>query len=308
MIEVASAHKRYGSTIALADVDLVADFGCVTAVVGPNGAGKSTLFRAVLGLEQLDQGTALIDGQCFSRSVSPLHTVGAAIDASIFHPGRRAIDELRVAATSQGISRRRVEIVLEEVGLATVSRRRVGALSLGMRQRLALAVALLGRPRNLILDEPLNGLDVDGVHWIRDVLRTAAEAGCAVLISSHILSELERVSDRIHVLASGRMMLTGKTGALDERESQVVAVSDDPAGLALLLAGSASSITREGRALLIRGMTVRGVAERAFRRRFFIESLSELHDSLENDYLRLLAEMEPDDPKLQELPDERGQI
>ncbi len=175
-----------------------------------------------------------------------------------------------------------------------------------MRQRLALAVALLGRPRNLILDEPLNGLDVDGIHWIRDVLRTAAEAGCAVLISSHILSELERVSDSIHILACGRMMPSGQTGALDERGSQVVAVSDDPAKLALLLAGSASSIIREGRALLIRGMTVREVAEHTFRNRFFIESLSELQDSLENDYLRLLAEMAPADPQLRELPGGRG--
>lgn len=304
MIEVAAAHKRFGSTIALADVDLVAESGRVTAVVGPNGAGKSTLFRAVLGLERLDQGTALIDGRCFSRSATPLQTVGAAIDASMFHPGRRAIDEVRVAAMSQGISRRRVESVLEESGLATVSQRRVKALSLGMRQRLALAIALLGRPRNLILDEPLNGLDVDGIHWTRDVLRTAAGAGCAVLISSHMLSELERVSDRIHILASGRLMPSTTTAGLEGRETQVVAVSDDPAALAMLLSGSASSVTREGRALLIRGMTVREVAERAFRERFFIESLAELQDSLENDYLRLLAEVQPGDPQLRELPGE----
>lgn len=306
MIEVASAHKRFGSTIALSDVSLSAEAGRVTAVVGPNGAGKSTLFRAVLGLEQLDQGTAHIDGRRFSHSVSPLRTVGAAIDASMFHPGRRAIDEVRVAAISQGISRRRVEIVLEEVGLAAVSRRRVRALSLGMRQRLALAVALIGRPRNLILDEPLNGLDVDGIHWIRDVLRTAADAGCAVLISSHILSELERVSDCIHILASGRMLPSARSSALGEREPQVVAVSDDPAELAALLTGRASNISREGRALLIRGMSIREVAEHAFRKRFFIESLSELEDSLETDYLRLLAEMEPGDPQLRELPGRRS--
>lgn len=302
MIEVIDARKSYGSTVALDAVGLVAHPGQVTAVVGPNGAGKSTLFRCVLGLESLDHGSALIDGLPFSRAASPLHTVGAAIDATAFHPGRRALDEVRIAAVSQGIARRRADLVLQEVGLEPVARRRIRALSLGMRQRLALAIALLGRPRNLVLDEPLNGLDVDGIHWMRGVLRSAADAGCAVLISSHILSELERVSDSVHVLASGRLLSSADIDADRQRSRYVVAISDDPEALARFVRDAATDVTREGRALLIRGVPARAVAELAYRRNFFLESIYESRDSLESDYLRLLAEAAPQDPALLETP------
>lgn len=306
MIEVSGAHKRYGSTVALAAVDLTAEPGQVTAVIGPNGAGKSTLFRAVLGLETLDAGSALVDGRPYSRARTPLRAVGAAVDPSAFHPARRVVDEVLIAAVSQGLPRRRVEAVLHEVGLWPMRHRRVRALSLGMRQRLSLAVALIGRPRSLILDEPLNGLDVDGIHWMRGLLREASDGGCAVLISSHILSELERVADRIHVLASGRMISSADVAASAERSRHVVVVSDDPGALRSLLATQATDIAREGRALLVWGMTVRAVAEVAFRHRFFVESLAESHDSLESDYVRLLAEAAPLDPALKEPPRSDG--
>lgn len=300
MIEVKDAGKSYGSTVALAGVDLVAEPGRVTAVVGPNGAGKSTLFRCVLGLERLDQGSALIDGEPFHRARSPLRTAGAAVDPGAFHPGRRAIDEVRIAAASNGIPRREVLRVLDEVGLGGLGRRRVRALSLGMRQRLGLAVALIGRPRTLVLDEPLNGLDVDGIHWVRELLRAAAAAGCAVLISSHVLSELERVSDSVHVLAGGRILPT--TDAAGAAPPHVVAVSDDPEELARIVSAHATGIQREGRALLIRGVPLRRVAELAYDAHFFLESLFESRDSLESDYFRLLSEMAEADPALHELP------
>ncbi|QLD11222.1 ATP-binding cassette domain-containing protein [Microbacterium oleivorans] len=302
MIEIFDAHKRYGSSVALAAVDLSAEPGQVTAVIGPNGAGKSTLFRAVLGLEILDAGTALVDGRPYERARAPLRTLGAAIDPSAFHPGRRVVDEVRIATVSQGLSSRRVDAVLDETGLGLVRRRRIRALSLGMRQRLNLAVALIGRPRNLILDEPLNGLDVDGIHWMRGLLREAADGGCAVLISSHILSELERVADRIHVLASGRMISSADIASAGEPSRHVVVVSDDPEALRALLISHATDVAREGRALLVRGMTVRAVADVVFRNRFFVESLAESRDSLESDYLRLLAEAAPFDPVLRESP------
>jgi len=290
MISVTGAHKSYGSTVALSDVTLEAGDGQVTAVVGPNGAGKSTLFRAILGLERLDRGRALIDGKPLRASTAPLSTIGSAVDASTFHPARRVIDEVRVAAVSQGISRQRAIGVLDAVGLAHAHRRRVRALSLGMRQRLALAVALLGRPRNLILDEPLNGLDVDGIHWMRALLRDAAAAGCAVLVSSHVLTEVERVSGSVYVLSSGRMLAGAEGSLAGDRAQHVVAVSDDPAGLANLLHESAGSIHREGRALLVKGLSVRSVAQIAYDARFFLESVTESQDSLEVDYLRLVSE------------------
>ncbi|MFJ6418681.1 ATP-binding cassette domain-containing protein [Paeniglutamicibacter sp. NPDC091659] len=309
MIEVSGAQKQYGHTTALANVDLTAAPGQVTAVVGPNGAGKSTLFRCLLGLETLDGGFALIDGHPYARSRSPLQCAGAAIDASTFHPGRRAVDEVRIAATAGGLPSRRVTAVLDEVGLGAVAHKRVKSLSMGMRQRLGLAVALLGRPRNLILDEPLNGLDVDGIHWIRDLLRTAAAEGSTVLISSHVLSELELVSDHVCILSNGRVLQTRDlTGTSESNLARyVVAVSDTPDELASLLSTHGATSQREGNALLIRGMTLRAVAELTFRERFFVESLSEAQDSLENEYLRLLAEMEPRDPALRELPREKGQ-
>lgn len=294
MIELQAACKRYGSTRALTDVDIVAPQGQVTAVVGPNGAGKSTMFRAVLGVEPLDSGRALVDGLPFAAARSPLGCVGAAIDAAMFHPGRRALDELRIAAATAGIGRRRAEEVLEEVGLGAVARTRVRGLSLGMRQRLSLAVALLGRPRNLVLDEPLNGLDVDGIHWMRDLLRGAADTGCTVLIASHVLAEVEKVADQVCFLAAGRVVEVQDAARLGAagRTDHVEVVSDDPERLASLLTQHGASVRREGRALLVQGMTAREVAEVAFRERVLVELLAPVRDSLETAYLRLLAEAE----------------
>ncbi len=308
MIDVTGATKRFRTHSALVDVDVEARDGEVTAVVGPNGAGKSTLFRAVLGLERLDAGRALVDGAAIASAVSPAATIGAAIDASAFHPGRRVIDELRIVAAAGRVPSHRITGILDEVALGHVARRRVRALSLGMRQRLALAAALIARPRNLVLDEPLNGLDVDGIHWMRDLLRRAADRGTAVLISSHILSELERVSDRITVLAAGRVVRTQQV-TRDGRfaaATHVEAVCDDPTELIRLVDAHGGVAEADGRCVLIRGLDVRRVAEIAFAARLLLESLVASQDSLEQEYLRLLAEAVPDDPVLREMPGGRS--
>lgn len=295
MIDVAGARKAYGQVAALDDVELHARAGAVTAVVGPNGAGKSTLFRAILGLERLDGGSALVDGVPFARAASPQRVAGAAIDSSSFHPRRRAVDEVRIAAAAGGIGRRRVPEVLEEVGLAHAQRKQVRTLSMGMRQRLAIAVALLGRPRNLILDEPLNGLDVDGIQWVRELLLASASAGSTVLISSHVLTEVERVSDDVRILVGGRIASRDRSvaSAAGAPPTEVLVVTDSPVELAALLRRHGATTEGEGRSLRVRGMRARTVAELAFRDRMLVETLCESTESLESEYRRVLADARP---------------
>ncbi|RII96682.1 ATP-binding cassette domain-containing protein [Clavibacter michiganensis] len=295
VIDVTGARKAYGPVAALHDVELHARAGAVTAVVGPNGAGKSTLFRAILGLERLDGGSALVDGAPFALAAAPQRVAGAVIDSSSFHPRRRAVDEVRIAAAAGGIGRRRVPEVLEEVGLAHSQRKQVRALSMGMRQRLAIAVALLGRPRNLILDEPLNGLDVDGIQWVRELLLASASAGSTVLISSHVLTEVERVSDDVRILVGGRIASRDRsvTSAAGAPPMEVLVVTDSPVELGALLRRHGATVEGEGRSLRVRGMRSRTVAELAFRDRMLVETLCESTESLESEYLRVLADARP---------------
>src|SRR5215218_397924 len=190
-IEIQNLRKRYGRTVAVDGLSFTVAPGKVTGFVGPNGAGKSTTMRVILGLDAPDEGSALVGGQAYQRLRCPLRQVGALLDAAAFHPGRRARDHLLWIAQSNGIPRRRVDEVLDLVGLASVARRRAGGFSLGMRQRLGIAGALLGDPPVLLFDEPVNGLDPEGIRWIRGLLRSLAAEGRAVLVSSHLMGELE---------------------------------------------------------------------------------------------------------------------
>ena len=205
-LEVRNLTKRYGKTLAVDDLSFSVEAGRVTGFLGPNGAGKTTTMRALLGLVRPTRGEALVDGGPPAEMSDPLRTVGAALEATAFHPGRSGRNHLRVLAASAGIPGSRVAEVLEMVELTGAAGRRVKGYSLGMRQRLALAAALLGEPRILILDEPANGLDPQGMRWLRDLLRAQAAEGRTVLVSSHLLSEVAQTADELIVIRDGKLV------------------------------------------------------------------------------------------------------
>ena len=220
MIETAALTKRYGATLAVDDLSFQVRPGRVTGFLGPNGAGKSTTMRMILGLDAPTSGHATIGGRAYRELPVPLREVGALLDGGAVHPGRKAVDHLRWVARSNGIGRRRVDEVLDLVGLASVAGRRVGGFSLGMTQRLGIGVALLGDPGVLILDEPVNGLDTDGIRWVRGLLRRLAGEGRTVLLSSHVMSEMELTADHLVVIAQGRLVADMPLPELIERHSQ----------------------------------------------------------------------------------------
>ncbi|HEX9064295.1 MAG TPA: ATP-binding cassette domain-containing protein [Streptosporangiaceae bacterium] len=216
MIELANVSKRFGSTAAVRNVSFRANPGRVTAFLGPNGAGKTTTLRLILGLDKPTQGTVLVDGRRYAERRAPAHDVGALLDGTAAHPRRRARDHLRWIAASNGIAPQRVDAVLELVGLADVARRRAGTFSLGMKQRLGIAAALLGDPAVLMFDEPLNGLDPAGIRWARALMRELAGQGKTVLVSSHMMSEMAQVADHALVIARGRIIADGPLPSLSQ--------------------------------------------------------------------------------------------
>ncbi len=205
-IEVAGLHKRFGPALALDGMSFVVRPGKVTGFVGPNGAGKSTTMRVILGLDAPDAGRALVSGQPYARLRHPLSHIGALLDASALQPGRTARNHLLWLAHSQGLTARRVDEVIEQAGLMPAARRKAGGYSLGMRQRLGIAAAMLGDPPILMLDEPFNGLDPEGIVWMRGFLRALAGEGRAILVSSHLMSELQDTADHLVVVGRGRVI------------------------------------------------------------------------------------------------------
>jgi ABC-2 type transport system ATP-binding protein len=205
-IDIVGLRKGFGSTVALDGMTFVVAPGQVTGFVGPNGAGKSTTMRVILGLDSADEGTALIGGQPYRRLRHPLHHVGALLDAAALHPARTGRNHLLWLAHSQGLKAARVDAVLAQTGLDGAARRKAGGYSLGMRQRLGIAAALLGDPPVLMLDEPFNGLDPEGIAWMRGLLRGLAGQGRAVLVSSHLMSELQDTADHLVVVGRGRVV------------------------------------------------------------------------------------------------------
>ncbi|MFI1400495.1 ABC transporter ATP-binding protein [Streptomyces sp. NPDC020681] len=215
-VSVRGLTKRFGEVHAVEDVTFDAPSGQVTGFLGPNGAGKTTTLRVLLGLEQPNQGSAVIGGRAYRDLPSPRRTVGAVLEASGVHPGRRARTHLRLLARAAGLPHQRVDEVLRIVDLADAAERRAGTYSLGMCQRLAIAGALLGDPEVLILDEPTNGLDPVGVRWLRDLLRELAAEGRTVLVSSHLLAEVTQYADRAVIIAGGRLRYQGPLSGLTE--------------------------------------------------------------------------------------------
>ncbi|HWC11650.1 MAG TPA: ATP-binding cassette domain-containing protein [Acidimicrobiales bacterium] len=229
VISVDRLTKRFGPVLAVDDLSFEVEAGSVAGFLGPNGAGKTTTLRCLLGLVSPSQGAATILGSPYVALADPIRRVGAVLEASGFHPGRRAIDHLRIAATTAGLPMARAEAVLAEVGMDAFAGRRVGGFSLGMRQRLALAGALLGEPEVLILDEPGNGLDPEGMHWLRGFLRAFADRGGTVLVSSHVLAEVAQTVDHIVIVARGRLVASSTLSELVRRSSGSVRVETSDA-------------------------------------------------------------------------------
>jgi ABC-2 type transport system ATP-binding protein len=213
-IDARGLTKRYGDKVAVDRLSFTVPAGRVTGFVGPNGAGKSTTMRMILGLAAPDAGSALVNGRAYATFDAPLREVGALLEATALHPGRRAYDHLLWLAHSNGLPRRRIDEVLELVGLAGEAQRRTRAFSLGMAQRLGLAAALLGDPELLVLDEPANGLDPAGVHWLRSFLRSFAEGGRTVLVLSHLLAEVEQAVDQVMIINRGCLVAAARLDKL----------------------------------------------------------------------------------------------
>jgi ABC-2 type transport system ATP-binding protein len=223
-IELHGLTKRFGAVTAVDDLTLELGAGTVTGLLGPNGAGKTTTLRMLLGLVTPTTGTATFDGTRYVDLTDPARQVGAVVEAASFHPGRRAIDHLRILASAAGLPARRVDDALSQVAMTEHARRRVGGFSLGMRQRLGLAAALLGEPSVLVLDEPANGLDPEGVHWLRAFLRSQADAGRTVVVSSHLLAEVAQTVDHVVILDKGRLITSAPLDDLTTRAGSVVIV------------------------------------------------------------------------------------
>lgn len=233
MIDVRSLTKRYGSTVAVEDLSFTVRPGHVTGFLGPNGSGKSTTMRVVLGLDAPTKGEARVNGRRYEELRAPLQEVGAMLDAQAVHPGRSASDHLLALARSNRIPKTRVDDVLGVVGLSDVAGRRTGGFSLGMRQRLGVGAALLGDPSVLLLDEPVQGLDTGGIRWIRNLMRRLAAEGRTVLLSSHLMSEMELTADQLIVIGRGRLIAETGASELIDANSRSVTLVRSPQGAEL---------------------------------------------------------------------------
>ncbi len=289
-IEVASLTKVFRRSVtAVKDLSFTVSPGRVTGFLGPNGSGKTTTLRCLLGLVRPTDGQALVDGRPYRDLPNPTGMVGAALEASGFHPGRTARNHLRVVAAAAGLPASRADEVLEAVGLTDAGRRRLVEYSLGMRQRLALATALLGDPGALILDEPANGLDPEGIAWLRSYLRARAAAGGTVLVSSHALSEMQQTVDDVVIINKGELVQAGTLSSLSTGE-RVVLRSPDEARLLPLLLREGSGVEADSRpdgSILVTGLSAAEVGHLAFSGGCELHELSTESDALERIFLDL---------------------
>lgn len=282
MITVSQLSKRYGKHVVVDDISFEVAAGRVTGFVGPNGAGKSTTMRMMVGLTRPDHGEVRYRGVRYAEMVRPARVVGSVLDARCMHPGRTARNHLHAVAQLSGIPRRRVAEVLGEVGLAAAADQRAGGFSLGMRQRLALAGALLGRPDVLLLDEPANGLDPDGIRWLRESLRTFADDGGTVFVSSHLIAELAMFADDLVVLGGGRLLVAEPVATTMARgDTTVHARTPDAAELASLLSRAGITAHTAGPTLSAHGTTTDVVSQIAFDHQLRIVEIRETTRSLE---------------------------
>jgi ABC-2 type transport system ATP-binding protein len=290
MIELLDVIKHYGNTVAVDHLSFEVRPGEVTGFLGPNGAGKSTTMRMIVGLDAPTSGRVAVNGHAYRDLRFPLRHVGALLDAKAIHPGRSARDHLRWLADSNGIARRRVDEVLELVGLAGVAHRRSGGFSLGMGQRLGIAAALLGDPAVLLLDEPVNGLDPEGIQWIRGLLRSLADEGRSILVSSHLMSEMAQTADRLIVVGRGRLIAEGTVADVVHGSvaGHVRVDTAEPDRLSALLADHGAHATAEtDGTLAVTGMTAREVGMAAGAAGITLYELTSRSASLEDAYFEL---------------------
>ncbi|MET7420102.1 ABC transporter ATP-binding protein [Dactylosporangium sp. NPDC005555] len=291
MIEAQQLTKRYGDKTAVDGIDFTVRPGAVTGFLGPNGAGKSTTMRMVVGLDAPTSGSVTVNGRRYARHAAPLREVGALLEARSIHPGRSAQDHLMALAHTHGIPRARVDEVIEMTGLQAVARKRAGAFSLGMGQRLGIAAALLGDPQTVMLDEPVNGLDPEGVLWIRRLLTGLAAEGRTVFLSSHLMSEMALVADHLIVVGRGRVLADTTVQDLVRAAGgdTVVVASADPARLRHVLAGPGVDVTgRPGsEQLQVTGLPAREIGLRAAAHGIALFELTSKAVSLEEAFMDL---------------------
>jgi len=289
MIEVTDLTKRYGDKTAVDGLSFTIQPGVVTGFLGPNGAGKSTTMRTIVGLDTPTSGSTKINGLPYREHKAPLHEVGVLLEARAVHPGRSARDHLRALAATNGISDRRVDEVIDLVGLTEVARRRVGNFSLGMGQRLGIGAALLGDPRTVMLDEPVNGLDPEGIQWIRNLLKGLAAQGRTVFISSHLMSEMALTAEHLIVVGRGRLVADVSVADLIASAARGVHVRTPRATeLVRLLHGDGVKISSDGDGLLdVVGRSAEDIALRALAAGIPLYELSPQRASLEEAYMEL---------------------
>jgi len=300
MIRIDHLTKRYGAVAAVDDLTFDVGPGHITGFLGPNGAGKTTTMRVLLGLDAPTSGTATIDGRPYRDLDAPLRTIGALIDPKAVDPRRNAVDHLRWLASANGIPRTRIDDVLAQVDLARDARRPVGAFSLGMHQRLGLAAALLGEPPTLVLDEPLNGLDPEGIIWFRELIRALASEGRTVFLSSHLLGELAQTADHLVVIDHGRLVVDAPADEVLRNRGRgevVVRAQGAPGDLERLVvaAGGATSTTADG-ALTVVGLDAAAIGRIATDARIALSELTPRPPSLEAAFLELTHHTAPATP------------
>jgi ABC-2 type transport system ATP-binding protein len=291
MIKIDHLTKRYGPTVAVDDLTFEVKPGVVTGFLGPNGSGKSTTMRIILGLDRASKGQATVNGKRYAELKDPVREVGALLDAKAIHPGRTARNHLRALAASNQIKNSRVDEVLEFVGISAVANRKVGTYSLGMSQRLGIAGALLGDPGILLFDEPVNGLDPEGIKWIRDFFRALANEGRTVFVSSHLMSEMAVSADEIIVIGRGRFITSGSVNDLTKNaEGTVLVRASDHDKLAAVVTahqGVVHDANDEG--LTISGLTSDQVGQLAFDAGITVFELTPQRASLEEVFMDLTA-------------------
>jgi ABC-2 type transport system ATP-binding protein len=293
VIQAEHLTKRYGERLAVDDLSFTIHPGQVTGFLGPNGAGKSTTMRMIVGLDRPDSGTVTVDGRHYADLTAPISHVGVLLDAKAIQPSRSAYDHLRAIAATHGIPNRWVDNVIELVGLTQVAKKRVGGFSLGMGQRLGIAVAMLGDPDVVILDEPVNGLDPEGVRWVRNLLRRLADDGRTVLLSSHLMSEMELTADHLLIIGRGRII---KDISMQElrRSTAVEKVrvrTPEVETLIRSLAGPGVSITSpERQTIEISGVTAEAIGQAALIEQIPLYELTPERPSLEDIFMNLTAD------------------
>jgi ABC-2 type transport system ATP-binding protein len=292
MIEVHGLSKHYGERVAVDDLSFTIKPGTVTGFLGPNGAGKSTTMRLILGLDRPTRGTATVNGKQYRDLAAPLHEVGALLEARAVHTGRSGYNHLLALAQTHGIPRRRIDEVIELVGLESVARKRVGSFSLGMGQRLGVAAALLGDPATVVLDEPANGLDPEGIRWIRNLLKGLASEGRTVFLSSHLMSEMEQTADHLIVIGRGRLIADTDVASFVAQASSGAPVRVRSPQLgelteALTDRGGAHVTRLEDGALQVFGLTSEQIGEIAAAHRLILHELTPIQVSLEDAFMSL---------------------